>query len=184
MTVEKKKRDRKEYNRQYRESHRDQVREQNKRYREQNREKINEKHREWYAKNPDKVKQYRENRTYSAATREKNRQRTRAWVEQQKEIDEEAYLKSHAEQTRKTRIKKAWLVNEYKYNKGCAVCGEREPTCLDFHHIDPSKKELENGALMKCSFSRIQEEISKCIVLCANCHRKEHQRIRYKEQKS
>ena len=47
--------------------------------------------------------------------------------------------------------------------------------CLDFHHIDPSKKE-GNIAKIITSISRkfLLSELEKCIVLCTNCHRKVH----------
>jgi hypothetical protein len=46
---------------------------------------------------------------------------------------------------------------------------------MDLHHIDPSKKGLEISKLVyRCSYSALQEEISKCVPLCANCHRMVH----------
>lgn len=58
----------------------------------------------------------------------------------------------------------------------CAICGETDATCLEFHHVDTAQKErciyqlVDNG----CSIARIEQEMEKCIVLCANCHRKVH----------
>lgn len=58
---------------------------------------------------------------------------------------------------------------------GCTRCGERDPACLDFHHIDPSKKSFNIGVqLGSYSLKRVQNELLKCQVLCANCHRKLH----------
>ena len=65
-------------------------------------------------------------------------------------------------------------VDEYK-KAGCAMCGEKELVCLDFHHIDPSTKEFNIGKQFHIrSFKDIEKEIEKCVVLCANCHRKVH----------
>lgn len=59
---------------------------------------------------------------------------------------------------------------------GCKLCGEKNNIVLDFHHYDASTKKFGIGdAVVKLlSWSRIIEEIKKCIVLCANCHRRVH----------
>lgn len=55
---------------------------------------------------------------------------------------------------------------------GCRICGESEHIALDFHHLDPATKESSLRRLT--SVKRIQIEAAKCVVLCANCHRKLH----------
>lgn len=57
---------------------------------------------------------------------------------------------------------------------GCCVCGESEPCCLDFHHIDQKNKEFNMGSALSKSDEKIIEEASKCVVVCSNCHRKIH----------
>lgn len=61
----------------------------------------------------------------------------------------------------------------------CEKCGEDHPACLEFHHINPEEKELEISKLVKVSKKKVIEEIKKCIVLCANCHRKLHHKVDY-----
>lgn len=62
----------------------------------------------------------------------------------------------------------------------CVECGLRNPICLDFHHIDPKRKD---GRIISAirqkgwSKKRVLEEISKCKILCANCHRNLHNNI-------
>jgi len=52
---------------------------------------------------------------------------------------------------------------------------ESHPICLDFHHVNPGEKERGLNKIVNTHNKKlILEEISKCIVLCANCHRKEH----------
>lgn len=65
---------------------------------------------------------------------------------------------------------------EYRTKRKCSSCPENNPCCLEFHHIDPSKKEIEIGkaASRKWSIERLKKEIKKCLLLCANCHRKLH----------
>ena len=55
----------------------------------------------------------------------------------------------------------------------CAKCGESRTHVLDFHHKDKSEKEFTIGT-MKRSIQSLQEEIQKCVCLCANCHRDFH----------
>ncbi len=63
-----------------------------------------------------------------------------------------------------------------KNDMKCEKCGESHISCLDFHHIDPKTKKYSISRLSFSSYSlkTIKEEIEKCIVLCSNCHRKEH----------
>lgn len=58
----------------------------------------------------------------------------------------------------------------------CKVCGEKERCCLDFHHLIPEEKYDEVTQMVNSHRSRgkIMLELSKCIVLCSNCHRKYH----------
>lgn len=64
---------------------------------------------------------------------------------------------------------------EYKGGK-CMICGGRfHPAVFDFHHMDPTKKDFTFGKLKKHKFSEdIKEELDKCILVCANCHRVIH----------
>ena len=55
---------------------------------------------------------------------------------------------------------------------GCIICGESDPCCLDFHHL--KDKEFDLAHSKEFSLDRIKKEIEKCIILCANCHRKLH----------
>lgn len=56
----------------------------------------------------------------------------------------------------------------------CAKCGESRIRCISFHHINPTEKEFTIGKLMKSNFNVIEQEISKCICLCLNCHHEFH----------
>lgn len=67
------------------------------------------------------------------------------------------------------------LVENVKASVGCGICGEKEPACLEFHHIDPSKKELCVARLVaRKNEKRVMDEIAKCVVLCCNHHRQFH----------
>jgi hypothetical protein len=52
------------------------------------------------------------------------------------------------------------------------MCGETDPRVLEFHH-DKGEKESEVSRLIgRGLLKKVQEEIEKTTVLCANCHRK------------
>ncbi len=58
---------------------------------------------------------------------------------------------------------------------GCQKCGyNKYHGALEFHHIDPTQKDMEWRKLRQCSEKKLQEELDKCILLCANCHRETH----------
>ena len=84
---------------------------------------------------------------------------------------EKIRLKKNLQQKQRLSKKQQWLV-EYKNDKSCIICGESFNNCLEFHHIDPTTKYKAISSLE--SIKLIQEEIKKCIIVCANCHRKIH----------
>ena len=56
-------------------------------------------------------------------------------------------------------------------SRPCADCGNEYPPCvMDFHHSDRTTKEF-NVSILSMGIERLAEEIVKCEVLCANCHR-------------
>jgi L-lysine 2,3-aminomutase len=64
-------------------------------------------------------------------------------------------------------------MRELKTLRGCFDCGEKDFRCLDFDHLDPSTKTGNVATLARSwSYQRLLVEIEKCVVRCANCHRK------------
>ncbi len=80
--------------------------------------------------------------------------------------------KSHFLRNRKQTQKITEYVNDLK-KQGCKVCGETCLPCLDFHHLH-NKKEILSVLRRQGSLEKVKEEVLKCIILCANCHRKYH----------
>ena len=64
--------------------------------------------------------------------------------------------------------------NRVKQDNGCCSCEETEPICLDFHHLDSSLKDREVSKLINAKSPKALSEMKKCVVACANCHRKVH----------
>jgi hypothetical protein len=66
----------------------------------------------------------------------------------------------------------AQIIKEEKLKRGCEMCGYKEHhVALDFDHLDPSTKVRDIAKMHTTSIEILKEEISKCQVLCANCHR-------------
>lgn len=69
---------------------------------------------------------------------------------------------------------KEWAV-EYKGGK-CELCGyDKCNAALDFHHKNPAEKDfILSDRNLILSWKEIQQELDKCMLLCANCHRELH----------
>lgn len=63
------------------------------------------------------------------------------------------------------------IVGELK----CSQCGyDKCIEALEFHHPDSSIKDKSISNIRSVSLVRLEKEISKCVLLCANCHREAH----------
>lgn len=62
----------------------------------------------------------------------------------------------------------------------CTACQQSfHHAAMDFHHVDSATKEIKGrGIPAGNSWEKVQKELSKTVLLCANCHRIHH----YKEQ--
>jgi len=80
----------------------------------------------------------------------------------------------HLRRTRQARLRatQAWLLQE-KITRGCRDCYEHDPVVLDWHHLAEKEKDISQ-AVHHWGRARIERELTKCIVLCANCHRRQH----------
>lgn len=118
--------------------------------------------RDWKSKNPEKVRE--QHRRYRA----NNPDKIAVWRKQHKKKNREKYYGYE----KKRRQKMFDWVQGYKQEIGCIFCGLNEPWCLDFHHIDANEKEYTVSRLIRQSRSKFLAEIEKCVVVCANCHRR------------
>ncbi len=91
------------------------------------------------------------------------------WYERNKE--------THIANTRETKqrmiLEARQYVWDYLSSHPCVDCGESDPTVLEFDHVRGKKKsDITMLAGQGYSIETVQEEINKCEVRCANCHRK------------
>ena len=61
---------------------------------------------------------------------------------------------------------------EYYSTHPCVDCGENDPIVLELDHRDDVEKNDNISNLMDRCWGTIKEEINKCDVRCANCHRR------------
>ena len=54
--------------------------------------------------------------------------------------------------------------------KGCRACDERDVACIEFHHVHGKDRYISHCE----SIPQLERELIKCVVLCANCHKKAH----------
>lgn len=81
---------------------------------------------------------------------------------------------NHVKNFRKRTKEKAV---DYKGGK-CKICNyDRCVSALEFHHLEPSKKDFTLSQSMNIAWDKIKEELDKCILVCANCHREIHEGI-------
>lgn len=90
--------------------------------------------------------------------------------------DEELKLRNyHRLKTYRQRIK----AKAVEYKGGCCqICEyDRSNSALEFHHIDPNEKDFGISSYTNLSWGKIKDELDKCILVCANCHREIHDEI-------
>lgn len=120
----------------------------------------------WRERNPERVKEisktnYERNghkrRIESGCRRGQNYYQTR-----------KEFLLEKANKVRKEN--KQWAID---FLGGvCVVCKQSYPlVCYDFHHKDPTEKDHLPCRLLQGSRDKLQKEIEKCELVCANCHR-------------
>lgn len=65
------------------------------------------------------------------------------------------------------------LLHEFLRSHPCVDCGQTDIVLLEFDHIDPATKTMPVGTMVgHRPWSTVLAEIQKCVVRCANCHRR------------
>jgi hypothetical protein len=88
---------------------------------------------------------------------EKYKAKARKW-----DKDHKAELKQKAQK----------FVFEYLLEHPCVDCDESDPIVLEFDHVRGEKLATISYLVSVCNIEKIQTEIEKCDVRCANCHRR------------
>lgn len=71
-----------------------------------------------------------------------------------------------------TKLRNIKIIENYK-NKSCQICNQKYDLFnMQLDHIDPSNKFKNVCSLKSCKIETLNQELLKCRVLCALCHRK------------
>ena len=100
--------------------------------------------------------------------REKQRASWNAWYHKNKDTQ---LPKLRITRNKLRKIRKEWI-NSYKEKTPCKDCGTYFPAvCMDFDHLGDKISEVSLMANHNLKMETIELEISKCDVVCSNCHR-------------
>ncbi|MCK9429037.1 MAG: hypothetical protein M0R17_03375 [Candidatus Omnitrophica bacterium] len=78
------------------------------------------------------------------------------------------------------KLRKISLIKTVEHNQNFLIqyllenpckCGEKDIRCLEFHHLRDKKYVISH--MLNMSLDTIKKEISKCKIMCSNCHKKE-----------
>lgn len=72
---------------------------------------------------------------------------------------------------KRLRKRNSMLVYEYLKKHPCVDCGEDNPVVLEFDHVGDKTSNVADLISQRSSVSRLKNEMSRCEVRCANCHR-------------
>jgi hypothetical protein len=145
----------------------------------------------WKQMSPEGREKYNKSRReywkqMSPEQREKRNKRAREYRKRWSPEQRKRYNKVKNRTARVKHTKRRVVVQKYKMLKGCCICGfNKHYSALDFDHINRDKKIKNVSRLVTdtCSWKTVVEEIKKCRVLCANCHRlKTHKNKEYENK--
>jgi len=77
----------------------------------------------------------------------------------------------YRETKRKLEKKRREWLADFKKSQKCQRCNTGDYRVLEFHHTKDKSFGIASGYYNHLSMEKVQNEINKCIVLCANCHR-------------
>lgn len=108
---------------------------------------------------------------YYHANKEKCAIRAKNWRENNKE-----YIRTKQREDKRKRKEQA-----IAYLGGyCNRCKQTfHPAVYEFHHLDPKTKDRDPSKMLQLSWIKVQTELDKCVLLCANCHRLTHHEENY-----
>lgn len=112
-------------------------------------------------------------RKYQREWKRKNYDRFKEKVRKAQQKNRAAYLKKAILRSRENKQKAV----EYLGNQ-CKRCEGKFPLeVYDFHHRNPIQKDFGIAYIKGRKFENMKEELNKCDLLCANCHRVRHAEI-------
>ena len=82
--------------------------------------------------------------------------------------------RSSSPRNRVMRVARKYLLIQ-KAGGACQICGyKKNLASLAFHHIDEKGTRLSGTFLVQLSIPGAEEELSRCVLVCHNCHNEIH----------
>ena len=99
---------------------------------------------------------------------------TRLLIKNHYNYNKNYYLEKTRKRNAGLRLNISIFIKEYLLNHPCVDCGETDPVVLEFDHNGKVPKFKAVSLLIRSIYpiKKIQDEINKCDVRCANCHRR------------
>lgn len=109
---------------------------------------------------------------YGRLYREKNRDKFRQYRRKayRKARFEDQSIPLEETLTQKERARD--FLGQYLKQHSCVDCHEDDVVVLEFDHRDPFEKLFNISRMKNGSLEALKEELKKCDVVCANCHRR------------
>ena len=76
------------------------------------------------------------------------------------------------EYSRAARVRTRAFIRNYLKTNPCVDCGETDAIVLEFDHVRDKDFNIADAARNGVGIKKLKDEIAKCEVRCANCHRK------------
>lgn len=90
------------------------------------------------------------------------------WYEQ----NARRHVKNVKNNTLRYRKRNRDIIWDYLLVHPCVECGETDPIILEFDHRDPECKSCNVYEFVNASVKKLEQEMAKCDIRCANCHRR------------
>lgn len=104
-----------------------------------------------------------------------NNKRTKKQYQEASPEQHQRRIKGNREWQKARRDELVAISDEYKLTHGCSICGYNKCAgAMDYHHVEDKQKEPARLLQGARSLPTINEELSKCVLLCSNCHREHH----------
>lgn len=121
-------------------------------------------------RNPEKYREYAR-RSYHRMKEDPERLAARTAKRKLWEAANKEKLRAAQRAVKRDRKRKAV---EYLGGK-CLDCNQQHHAAVyEFHHRDPATKDSDPSKMLGLSWQNLQDELDKCDLLCANCHRIRH----------
>lgn len=87
--------------------------------------------------------------------------------------NKELYKQRALAHNKEARLRNKKFIKKYLLSHPCIDCGESDIIVLDFDHVRGKKiADISKGINAGWSLKKLEEEITKCEIRCANCHRR------------